>query len=403
VLSAREAELRAKRILAYTPILSLLLAAACTSSKDASADKSDIVIGASLELSGNGSEVGNAYKQALNLKVNQLSRSGTLNGRKVRLDIRDNRGDPGTAKLQMDNFAGNPDVTAAVMGSSSENAIAAVDTVNSKSLPTVALAPASDVSEPVDRRKFMFKLAPNIEQDAATVFTELNAATPKVKNVAVLYVEDTYGTSAYKALQHQLTTGTEIKVNVDGEFKPTDTDLTSAATAVTTAGKHPEAVVVLAYPTQANLAIVALRTAGYQGSIVLDASAAGDVFLSQQASQLAGDSTTLVFTPTLAIDDVIATTPANAARKQWFSDYTAQYGSYYAQSSFAADAVQLIVNAVDRAGSATDREAVRSAMEVVQFDGLSGPIRMAPNSHTGLMPQALTLLAARNGRWRLAS
>jgi branched-chain amino acid transport system substrate-binding protein len=147
---------------------------------------------------------------------------------------------------------------------------------------------------------------------------------------------------------------------------------------------------------------VALRTAGYQGRIVLDATAAGDVFLSQQAGAVAGNTTTLVFTPTLAIDDVIATTPANSARKQWFSDYTAQYGSYYAQSSFAADAVQLIANAVARSGSATNREAVRSAMETVQFDGLSGPIRMAPNSHTGLMPQALTLLSARNGRWRLA-
>ena len=36
----------------------------------------------------------------------------------------------------------------------------------------------------------------------------------------------------------------------------------------------------------------------------------------------------MVFTQILAIDDVIATTPAKAARKQWFRDYTSRYGSY---------------------------------------------------------------------------
>jgi branched-chain amino acid transport system substrate-binding protein len=36
-------------------------------------------------------------------------------------------------------------------------------------------------------------------------------------------------------------------------------------------------------------------------------------------------------------------------------------------------------------------------------DGISGPIRLTPANHSGLMPQALILLVARAGRWRLAS
>lgn len=47
----------------------------------------------------------------------------------------------------------------------------------------------------------------------------------------------------------------------------------------------------------------------------------------------------------MVIDDVIATTPAKAARRQWFQDYTARFGSYNGSSSFAADAVQLIADA----------------------------------------------------------
>ena len=108
----------------------------------------------------------------------------------------------------------------------------------------------------------------------------------------------------------------------------------------------------------------------------------------------------MVYVPTLAIDDVIATTPAKAARKRWFEDYTSRYGVYQGPASFAADAVRLIADAVGRSGS-TERAALRNRLETTRIEGLSGPIRITPNNHSGLMPQALTMLVARNGRWRL--
>jgi branched-chain amino acid transport system substrate-binding protein len=40
-------------------------------------------------------------------------------------------------------------------------------------------------------------------------------------------------------------------------------------------------------------------------------------------------------------------------------------------------------------------------MEVTQLDGLTGPLRLTPSQHSGLMPQALTLLTVRGDRWRL--
>ena len=46
---------------------------------------------------------------------------------------------------------------------------------------------------------------------------------------------------------------------------------------------------------------------------------------------------------------------------------------------------------------------LRTAIETTRLDGLSGPIRLTPANHSGLMPQAVTLLVAANGRWRLAS
>jgi branched-chain amino acid transport system substrate-binding protein len=109
----------------------------------------------------------------------------------------------------------------------------------------------------------------------------------------------------------------------------------------------------------------------------------------------------MVFTQILAIDDVVATTPAKAARQQWFRDYTSRYGSYSGVASFAADAVDLIAGAVARVGG--DRDRIRDILETSQTDGLSGSIRLTPDNHSGLMPQSLTLLVVRSGRWRIAS
>jgi branched-chain amino acid transport system substrate-binding protein len=132
--------------------------------------------------------------------------------------------------------------------------------------------------------------------------------------------------------------------------------------------------------------------------VYLDAGAAGELFLGGPSATT--DGTALVFSQTLAIDDVIATTPAKAARRQWFQDYMSRYGTYHGHASFAADALQLIVNAVVKSGS-VDGETLRAVLETSQIDGLSGQIRLTPGNHSGFMPQSLTMLEARGGRWRL--
>jgi branched-chain amino acid transport system substrate-binding protein len=385
---------RRQRILALAPVLPLLLAAgACTSSNDTStsANKTDIVIAASLELTGAQAETGKVYENALRLKVEQINAGRTADQPKVALRISDNRSDPGTATAQLGEIATDPTVTAIITGASSECLVAAAKTLNDKGMPTISLAPASEVSTPLADRKYIFKLAPNANHDADTLITSLAG----VKTIRFIASKDAYGSDALTFM-----TTAAKKANLDvGAPSELAAGANPADIAATVAGEKPDAVVVLAWPSTATATVQALRTAGYKGRIALDAMAAGPLFLTGGDAQ---DGESLVFTQTLAIDDVIATTPAKAAQKQWFEDYTARYGAYQAQSSFAADAAQIIVDSVDRTGSSTDHNALRATFETVRTDGLTGPIRLSPSDHSGLMPQALTLLTARNGRWRLS-
>ncbi|MDG4793980.1 ABC transporter substrate-binding protein [Micromonospora sp. WMMD1082] len=360
-------------------------------------DTSPIVIAADLELSGAAAGVGKAYRQALELKVEQLNASGALNGRTIRLLPKDNRSDASESLRNIVDFSNDSRVSAIIMGGCNECAVGAVRTVNEKQIPTIALAAAGAVASPVAERRYMFKLAPNAADNAATLTDQLRRRN--IDTIGLLRSEDAYGQEGATALRREFDK-VGIQVLAEASVRGTDTELDGQAGTLVAA--EPDALVIWAPPEQAMLATSAVKAAGFTGALFLDASAAGDLFLGAAAK--AAERATLVFTQTMVIDDVIATTPAKAARRQWFQDYTARFGGYHGSASFAADAVQLIADAELRSGGAVgevDRNALRDVLETSQLDGLTGPIRMTPDNHSGLMPQALTTLVARNGRWRL--
>ncbi|RIV38665.1 ABC transporter substrate-binding protein [Micromonospora radicis] len=384
-----------------TALASVLLATTLTGCQfgGPEQDTSPIFIAADLELSGAAAGVGKAYRQALELKVDQLNSSGALGGRRIELLPKDNRSDASESLRNIADFTNDPRVSAIIMGGCNECAVGAVRTVNEKQMPTIALAAAGAVASPVADRRYVFKLAPNAADNAGALTVELRRRN--IRTVGVLRSDDTYGREGAAALRGELSKA-GIEVLAEASVRGTDTELDRQTDPLVAA--EPEALVIWTPPEQALLAANAVRRAGFSGALFLDAAAAGDLFLGSSARAV--ERATLVFTQTMVIDDVIATTPAKAARRQWFQDYTARFGGYHGSSSFAADAVQLIADAELRAGGPAgqvNREALRDVLETSQLDGLSGPIRMTPDNHSGLMPQALTTLVARNGRWRLAS
>jgi branched-chain amino acid transport system substrate-binding protein len=366
--------------------------AGCTSDDEPADAVNQVVIGADLA---SGSTVDTAYARALTLRVEQLNASGVLGNTKLTLRIVDNGSDATTSLRNIAAFGDDPTVAAVITGNCSECVIGATKTIIDKRLPTIALAPADTVAAPVLERKYTFKIGPNSADSASALVSAMRLAG--VKKVGVLHADDEYGRGARAAFEAE-TGKTTVKALAPIAVKATATDVSQAVG--TLAGAKPDALLFLVGPDQAGLAATSAKAAGYKGQLYFDAASAGDLFISQKAAE-ATENATMIFTQTLAIDDVIATTPAKATRKQWFRDYTSRYGSYSGVASLAADAVDVIGDAVVRVGK--DRVALRNEIETAQLDGLSGPIRITPDNHSGLMPQALTVLVARSGRWRLAS
>ncbi len=356
----------------------------------------EVVIGADLELSGPQASIGKVFAQSLNLMVEQVNKDGLLGNRKLSVVARDNRSDPAASAANIASLAANPKVKALVTGVCDECIVGAAKSVNDAKIPTIALSAPTNVADPVAERKYIFKLAPNAIDDATVLVSELEQSG--LKKVAVVATTDQFGKDAYDAVINKLNrSGGTVVLSEQVGAEPEK----QAPTISRVAKAKPDAVVLLAYaPVSAQLA-KSVRDAGFDGRLLFGSAAADNLFLSGDTAG-AMDGASMVFTPTLVSDDIIATSPAKANRVAWFRDYLSQFGTYSAYASFAADAVDLVAQAIIQTGT-TDRDTLRASIETTRIDGLSGPIRLTPSNHSALMPQAVTLLVAANGRWRLAS
>jgi branched-chain amino acid transport system substrate-binding protein len=396
----------------------MMLVSGCGVLSQASAQET-VLIAADLELTGAGSDLGAVYREALQLRVDQVNQAGLLGDRRLELLVLDNRSDSATAASNIAELAANPEVAAIVMGGCDECALAAVDPVNEAGVPTIALAAASQVTEPVEERRYMFQLGPTAADIARVLAEELDR--DEAETIGLVTTGDLYGEEGRQQMSDAVDR-VGVEVVVSETVNAEEGSVRSAAEAILayqpeqdfTQGlgfqpdptepeqpPGPDAVVMWAPAPLAGQLAATLRDQGYEGSFLLDSSAADELFLSGAEGQ-ALNGARMVFTETLVIDGVIASSPAKAARQTWFNNYTAQQGTYHAYSSFAADAVQVVVEAINQFDR-TDRESVRTALENTQIDGFSGPIRFRLETHSGLSSQALTTLVAQGDRWRLAT
>jgi branched-chain amino acid transport system substrate-binding protein len=408
--------MRTRRWTAAAAIATVMLAAGCgVVESDPAPDI--VLIGVDLELTGHGEALGSVYLQALELRVEQVNHQGLLGeGRQLELEVRDNRSDPATSALNVADLASNPDTVAIITGGCSACAAASAEAVAIHGVPMISLAAADEVAAPTDEPRYVFKLSPNADHNASALIAQL--AREGITTIGMIATTEAYGDEGVARLEEaasraDIDVSLTVRVNQDSG----ETGLAEAASEIVSyeeppdvpfqtgaeAGSEPspEAVVLWLPAPLAGEFARELRSAGYEGPLFLDASAADGLFLSRPtASALEG--ATLIFTETLVMDAVLATSPAKTARKTWFNTYSARYGTYHAFSSFAADAVQVIVEAINRRDT-TDRDEIRAVLEQTQLDGMTGPLRITPENHSGLTARALVPLVASSGRWQPAT
>jgi branched-chain amino acid transport system substrate-binding protein len=352
-----------------------------------------LVIGVDLDLTGRGPGV--AYDNALRLALEQVNERELAGpGRRVELRMLDNRGDPVLSAQHLTALAADPEVVAVVTAGCAR---CVIDAAESLAVPVLALTGEEAVGAPVAQRRWVFRLGPNAADDADVLSAAMAGAG--IDTVAVVHTDDPYGRDGVRwfdaaAERDELRVTATVALPAGAEALPGDVADAVLGTGRSTVDRGPDVVLLWTSPRQATDVARALRTAGYRGALYADMAAGDELF---NPGPLAGGQ--LVATLTAVAAERVAASPAAAARQEWVLAYVSRYGTYHLASTWAADALLVVADAVARADGG-DRDAVRSRIESTRIDGITGPIRFTAEQHSGLLPSALVLLSADGDRWQ---
>jgi branched-chain amino acid transport system substrate-binding protein len=383
------------RIRVAAAALALLVsgAAACAADEETGSD-GEIPVGVNIELSGPAAVLGGSYQKALDLVVAEANRAGVLDGRRIRLVVRDNKSDPAEAVRVAKNLWENERIVAMIGPGTSPTALPVVEEAERRKVPLFTFGSSGALVNPVDRHRYTFKIPPNNEDMARVQAAEI--ARRGLGTAGYIAPSDAFGDASLKAFEPAARNAGLAVTGVE-RFNPRDTDFTVAVTKLL-AGR-PHAIAVAAITPASSLIAKAIRQAGFTGPVVYEGGAGAELFVRGAAG--ASEGMSMVFPRVLAANELPDTSPGVQAQKRFFAEYTRRYGEFSGFAPFAADAFAMIARAITTTRN-TNPVRIRDAVEALAFEGLTGSFRFSSGYHGGVDPSALAVLTVRNGQWTLA-
>lgn len=342
-----------------------------------------VKIGVNLELTGAAAPYSVPAVDAFNLFVEQVNADGgVLDGKQLELVVLDNTTDT-TEGISVATRLADQGVDALIGPNASSVVKAVKSTIGEVGLPTVLPATTADDITLDDAGTVLPNLFRTAYEDSyqGSAGAQFVFDTLEAKNV-VLVVDQAmdYSTGIADAFvaQFEKLGGTVVDTQ---SYQSGDTDFNALAT--TLLGLEFDAIYMPGYYTETGLVVKQLRELGVMQPVV-----GGDGFASDTFVELAGEANA---------NDVYYTThyyvgEGNDRSDAFAKAFEEKFGK--APDTFAAlgyDAIALLVDAINRAGS-TDAEAVNQALaETVDFEGVTGTFSV-DEKHNPVKPALMVKL-----------
>ncbi len=334
-------------------VLPLVLGActpsASTGGGSASGLSGEIAIGAVWSLTGAAAVYGPSQKNAADLAVEEINKSGFLGKATIKLVTEDDRSVKEGAIAAFEKLI-NQDKVVAILGPTLSNSAKAADPI-AQEKKVVVLATSNTAAGIVEMGDFIFR---DSLPEAAVIPNTIAVTKSKLgyTKVAVMYGDDdAFTKSGYDVFAKALADN-GVEVLTTETFKKGDTDYSAQLTKIK--GLNPQAIVVSALAEEAAGIMTQGRQLGIPDSVVF---IGGNGFNSPKLAQLAGPAAEG------AISGAAWFISSDAKGNQDFvKAYNAKYGANPDQ--FAAQAyagVYILATAIKNAGAA-DAQAIRDAL-----------------------------------------
>ena len=272
--------------------------------------------------------------------------------------------------------------------------MAIIPIVEKEQIPLISCAAGIKITDPV--KKWVFKTPANDHVAAEKILDY--AARLKQRNIALLTVSDSFGSSGREQLK-ALAARKGFTVVADEVYSPKDTDMTAQLTKIR--GIKPDAIIC--WGTNPGPAVITrnVKQLGIKIPLYMSHGVASKKYI-----ELAGaDAAEGVVLPAgkLAVYDKLK---KNDSQLKILKDYDSSYKKAYGVEAstfggYAYDAFQLILAALKKGEATTDN--IRSGIEKQhKLIGVSGVFSMSDKDHNGLDLSAFEMVKISKGDWLIA-
>ena len=378
-----------KFIAASTAAVMALSLAGCSggsmddsSSSNAKASGDSITIGTVTTNSGTAAAYGEAEVKGFELAVSEINAKGGINGKKVKLESMDDKGDATEASNAFNKLSGDNNVLAVAGPTISATTAAVAPLADQAKLVTIAPAATSDS---IETGNYLFRTCfkDSYQGEVAARFAAENL---KVKKVAVLYgTGDPYSSGVGEAFAKAAEKlGLEV-VDKESSSSADDTEYSAPLQKIQASGA--ELLYAPYYYSVAGPYIIPqARSVGFEGYVM-----GPDGY---DGLKLTGDKSQ--YNKTYYTTHYSADDNTNTKVQDFIKSYKEKNNAE--PNTFAAlgyDTIYMLKQAIEKAGKNATREDVRNAVTGMNFDGVTGKFTM---DKSGSPTKSVIVLEMKDGK-----
>ena len=353
-----------------------------SSSSSAKASGDSITIGTVTTNSGTAAAYGEAEVKGFELAVSEINAKGGINGKKVKLESMDDKGDATEASNAYNKLAGDNNVLAVAGPTISATTAAVAPLADQSKLVTIAPAATSDS---IETGNYLFRTCfkDSYQGEVAARFAAENL---KVKKVAVLYgTGDPYSSGVGEAFAKAAEKlGLEV-VDKESSSSADDTEYSAQLQKIQASGA--ELLYAPYYYSVAGPYIIPqARSVGFEGYVM-----GPDGY---DGLKLTGDKSQ--YNKTYYTTHYSADDNTNSKVQDFIKSYKSKNNAE--PNTFAAlgyDTIYMIKQAIEKAGKNATREDVRNAVTGMTFEGVTGKFTM---DKSGSPTKSVIVLEMKDGK-----
>lgn len=302
-----------------------------------------------------------------------VNAEGGINGRKLKHFVRDDMYNPAQTKVVVKELVERNGIFAFVGGTGAPGGLAVKDYLAANKV--IWVGPATSVKEYIQPvQPYLFSSYP-LYEDEASILTKYTVEKLKIKEIGVLYQNDTYGKNGLDGVRQRMN-HLKLKIVVEIPVEASEKDLSSQILKFKSAGA--KAIVMWVNPTTAVIAVKTAATIGYKPQFVASNTLSDYALMYKISGGLWQNVITGAFMISPDSDHPLVVKYRNAAKK---------YSPDERPGVFFMAGIMLtepLVDALKRVGKNLSTEAALEALNSTKnFQGIGPKITWTPTQHQG--------------------